>query len=306
MGAGHDRGQYGSTSAARKLRSTDFAKMKTLRSALVWSVPCTAVISLAIAVAQTSAQKPQSGAEVKESAPSPKLYPSDLIQNGRSLFRQDCSFCHGRDAGGGESGPDLTRSKLVAADVDGDKIGPVIRNGRPDKGMPPFDRSDAQIASLVAFIHTQRNNAMVAGSRNRNGGRRGVEASDLQTGNAAAGKQYFEGAGGCATCHSPNGDLAGIASRYRGLELEEQMLYPRRPKSKVMVTMPSGQVIDGTLAYLDEFTVGLTDASGVYRSWRTRDVHYKVDSPVDAHVDLFSRYSDADIHNLMAYLQTLR
>jgi cytochrome c oxidase cbb3-type subunit III len=306
MGAGHDRGQYGSTSAARKLRSSDFAKMKTLRSALVWSVPFTAAISLAIAVAQTPAQKPQPGAEVKENAPAPKSYPADLILNGRSLFRQDCSFCHGRDAGGGESGPDLTRSKLVAADVDGDKIGPVIRNGRPDKGMPPFDRSDAQIASLVAFIHTQRNNIMAAGGRNRSGGRKGVDASDLQTGNAAAGQQYFEGAGGCTTCHSPTGDLAGIASRYRGLELEEQLLYPRRAKSKVTVTLPSGQVIDGTLAYLDEFTVGLTDASGVYRSWRTRDVRYKVDSPADAHVDLFSKYSDADIHNLMAYLQTLR
>jgi len=194
----------------------------------------------------------------------------------------------------------------VAADVDGDKIGPVIRSGRPDKGMPPFDRSEAQIASLVAFIHTQRNNAMASGNRGRGGGRKGVDASDLQTGNAAAGKQYFEGAGGCATCHSPTGDLAGIASRYKGLELEEQMLYPRHPKSKVTVTLPSGQVIDGTLAYLDEFTVGLTDVSGVYRSWRTRDVRYKVDSPADAHVDLFSKYTDADIHNLMAYLQTLR
>jgi cytochrome c oxidase cbb3-type subunit III len=280
--------------------------MKTLRSAFVWSVPFTAAISLALAVAQTSAQKPQPGAEVKENTPAPTSYPSDLVQNGRSQFRQDCSFCHGRDAGGGESGPDLTRSKLVAADVDGDKIGSVIRNGRPDKGMPPFDRSDAQIASLVAFIHTQRNNAMSAGGRNRSGGRKGVEASDLQTGNAAAGQQYFEGAGGCATCHSPTGDLAGIASRYKGLELEEQMLYPRRAKSKVTVTLPAGQVIDGTLAYLDEFTVGLTDASGTYRSWRTRDVRYKVDSPAEAHVDLFSRYTDADIHNLIAYLQTLR
>jgi cytochrome c oxidase cbb3-type subunit III len=280
--------------------------MKTLRSAFVRSVPLTAAISLAIAVAQASAQKPQSEAEVKDNAPAPESYPSDLVQNGRSVFRQDCSFCHGRDAGGGESGPDLTRSKLVAADVDGDKIGPVIRNGRPDKGMPRFDRSDAQIASLVAFIHTQRNNVMTAGSRNRSGGRKGVDASDLQTGNAAAGKHYFEGAGGCATCHSPTGDLAGIASRYQGLELEEQMLYPRQAKSKVTVTLPSGQVIDGTLAYLDEFTVGLTDASGVYRSWRTRDVRYKVDSPADAHVDLFIRYTDADIHNLMAYLQTLR
>ena len=280
--------------------------MRTLRFGFVPSVPFTAAICLAVAVAQTSAPKPQPGAEVKQNAPAPKSYPSDLVQNGRSVFRQDCSFCHGRDAGGGESGPDLTRSKLVAADVDGDKIGPVIRNGRPDKGMPPFDRSEAQIASLVAFIHTQRNNAMASGSRGRGGGRKGVDASDLQTGNAAAGKQYFEGAGGCATCHSPTGDLAGIASRYKGLELEEQMLYPRHPKSKVTVTLPSGQVIDGTLAYLDEFTVGLTDVSGVYRSWRTRDVRYKVDSPADAHVDLFSKYTDADIHNLMAYLQTLR
>jgi len=280
--------------------------MRTLRSGFVLSVPFTAAICLAVTVAQTSTPKPQSGAEVKQNAPAPKSYPSNLVQNGRSVFRQDCSFCHGRDAGGGESGPDLTRSKLVAADVDGDKIGPVIRSGRPDKGMPPFDRSEAQIASLVAFIHTQRNNAMASGSRGRGGGRKGVDASDLQTGNAAAGKQYFEGAGGCATCHSPTGDLAGIASRYKGLELEEQMLYPRHPKSKVTVTLPSGQVIDGTLAYLDEFTVGLTDVSGVYRSWRTRDVRYKVDSPADAHVALFSKYTDADIHNLMAYLQTLR
>ena len=67
-------------------------------------------------------------------------------QSGGALFRQDCSFCHGRDAGGGESGPDLTRSKLVTADVDGDKIGPVVRNGRPDKGMPRFDLTDQQIA----------------------------------------------------------------------------------------------------------------------------------------------------------------
>ena len=133
-----------------------------------------------------------------------------------------------------------------------------------------------------------------------------MDVSDLQTGNAEAGKQYFNGAGGCATCHSPTGDLAGIASRYEGLELEEQMLYPKDAKSKVTVTLASGQTITGTLAYLDEFTVGLIDAAGVYRSWRTSDVQYKVDAPVNAHVELFSKYTDDDIHNLMAYLQTLR
>ncbi len=230
-----------------------------------------------------------------------KSYPPDLIRSGRELFRQDCSFCHGRDAGGGETGPDLTRSILVAEDVDGDKIGVVVRNGRPDKGMPPFDRSDQQIASLMAFIHTQQYLALT-----RIGGRKGVDASDLQTGNVAAGKQYFNGVGGCSTCHSPTGDLAGLASRYRGLELEEQMLYPMHAKSKITVTLASGQTIAGTLAYRDEFTVGLIDSTGAYRSWRASDVQYKIDAPANAHIEMFNKYTDDDIHNLMAYLQTLR
>ena len=249
------------------------------------------------------ASKPASG--VEQIAAAAKSYSPDLVQQGRALFRKDCSFCHGRDAGGGETGPDLTRSKLVAADVDGDKIGPVVRNGRPDKGMPPFDRSDQEIASLVAFIHTQQANAL-ASARGGSGGRKGVDASDLQTGNVEAGKRYFEGGGGCAGCHSPAGDLAGVATRYTGLELEEQMLYPKHAKPKVSVTLASGQTITGMLGYLDEFTVGVIDSTSTYRSWRTRDVQYKVDPALNAHVELFPKYTDADVHNLIAYLQTLR
>ena len=269
------------------------------------------LVSVTGSVAQTpvNTKQPENGvnqSEIKQKpADAPKSYPPEMVLQGSILFRKDCSFCHGRDAGGGESGPDLTRSKLVTGDVDGDKIGLVVRNGRPDKGMPPFDRSDEQIAALAAFIHTQQNNALLAALRG-SGGRKGVDVSDLQTGNAAAGKQYFEGAGGCAACHSPTGDLAGLASRYSGLELEEQMLYPRHARSKVSVTLASGQTITGTLAYLDEFTVGLIDSTGSYASWPTRDVQYKLDSPQNAHIELFPKYKDSDIHNLMAYLQTFR
>jgi cytochrome c oxidase cbb3-type subunit 3 len=259
------------------------------------------LLTLAIAAAQEPSPAAQAPSAAKPVAPVPKSYPQSQVQAGRDIFRQDCSFCHGRDAGGGETGPDLPRSKLVTQDVDGDKIGPVIRSGRPDKGMPPFDRSEDQIASLAAFIHTQQIRALT-----RTGGRKGVDAADLQTGNAEAGKKYFAGAGGCAGCHSATGDLAGIASRYRGLELEEQMLYPKHAKSKVTVTPASGKTISGILAYRDEFTVGLIDDSGSYRSWRTADVQYKVDDAVNAHVELFPKYTDEDIHNLMAYLQTLR
>jgi cytochrome c oxidase cbb3-type subunit 3 len=226
---------------------------------------------------------------------------SELAAAGGSLFQQNCAFCHGRDAGGGETGPDLTRSKLVSADVGGDKIGDVVLHGRVDKGMPAFQFTPEQITQVAAFIHAQQTKAM-----SQSGKRKGVDVADLQTGNVDAGKAYFNGAGGCATCHSPTGDLAGIASRYEGLQLEERMLYPKDVKNKVTVTLPSGETVAGTLEYLDEFTVGLRDAAGTYRSWQVSTVKVKVDAPVEAHVALFPKYTDADIHNLMAYIQTLR
>lgn len=229
------------------------------------------------------------------------VHSADSSEAGATLFKQNCAFCHGRDTMGGESGPDLTQSKIVLADVNGDKISAVVREGRPAKKMPAFNFSAPELEGLAAFIHAQA--ALAKGSK---GGRRGVEVSDLQTGNADAGKKYFDGAGTCAQCHSASGDLAGIAKRYEGLKLEERMLYPEGVKSKVTVTLPSGKQLAGTLEYLDEFTVGMRDSDGNYHSWLVTSVKYKVELPVDAHVGLFSKYTDADIHNLMAYLQTLR
>jgi len=267
-------------------------RLKPRRPDLIGAAAVTRVLLgicvLGLSVPKTTAQQPasssQAGGESKQKLTTGSKYPAELVEQGATLFQQRCAFCHGRDATGGESGPDLTRSKLVAGDVDGEKIGAVVRNGRPEKGMPPFEVADEQVAALAAFIHTQQKEA-----RSRPGGRKGVDASDLQTGK----------------CHSPTGDLAGIATRHQGLELERRMLYPEDAKSKVTVTLSSGKTVTGVLAYLDEFTVGLTDDAGSYHSWRIRDVHYKVDAPVDAHVTLFSKYTDADIHNLMAYLQTL-
>jgi mono/diheme cytochrome c family protein len=220
---------------------------------------------------------------------------------GEALFHQNCAFCHGRDAMGGETGPDLTQSKLVLADKSGDKITPVVHEGRPEKKMPAFNFSTQEMAGLVAFIHSR-----VKAAESHQGSRRGVVSEDLQTGDADAGKAYFNGAGGCAKCHSPTGDLAGIARRLEGLQLEKRMLYPEGARSQVTVTTSSGQTVSGVLAYLDEFTVGLRDSAGTYRSWSTRSVKYTVKSPADAHADQLPKYSDDDIHNLMKFLQTLR
>src|ERR1700679_522558 len=95
---------------------------------------------------------------------------------GGSLFQQNCAFCHGRDAGGGETGPDLTRSKLVSTDIKGENIEGVVQNGRVEKGMPSFRLSAPELTSLVAFIHSQQDKAM-----SQTGTRRGVDVSDLQT-----------------------------------------------------------------------------------------------------------------------------
>src|SRR5882724_2763340 len=84
-----------------------------------------------------------------------QTFPAELVKAGETLFVQHCAFCHGRDTGGGESGPDLTRSKLVTDDVDGSQIGPVVRNGR--NAMPRFTVTDQELSGLAAFILTQKN-----------------------------------------------------------------------------------------------------------------------------------------------------
>ena len=237
----------------------------------------------------------------------PQSYPSPQVQAGQRLFSAQCGFCHGRDAMGGESGPDLTRSTLVAEDVRGDKIGAVVRNGRIEKGMPASTLSEGEVAAIVAFIHDSKDAA-----DSLVGARRSVDATDLQTGNAEAGRQYFSSA--CARCHAPNGDLAGVATRYQGLALLQRMLYPAAGRgggpapapAQVTVTLESGQTITGKLVSRDEFTMAVTDASGWIRSWPVNKVKFTVSDPLQAHFEQLGRYTDDDIHNVLAYLQTLR
>ncbi|HEY2017112.1 MAG TPA: cytochrome c [Bryobacteraceae bacterium] len=238
-------------------------------------------------------------AQPKKPATPVQTFPPELVKAGESSFVQHCAFCHGRDTGGGEDGPDLTRSKLVADDVNGSQIGPVVRNGR--NNMPRFTVTDQELAALAAFIHTRKNIA-----ESQKGGRKGVDAADLATGNVEKGKQYFNGVGKCSQCHSPTGDLAGIATRNNGLKLFQRMLYPRDAKAKMTVTLPSGETVAGTRAYADEFTVALRDSAGRYRSWPAAKVKVQIDDPAQAHVELLDKYTDDDLHNLVSYLLTLK
>jgi cytochrome c oxidase cbb3-type subunit 3 len=268
------------------------------------------------ATAAQTGKEQNAPAQAAPQSATPPIFSPEQIQAGKTLFASQCSFCHGRDAGGGESGPDLMASALVEQDVRGEKIGPVVRSGRSGK-MPAFQQTDEQLAGLVAYIHDQKTKA-------KEGRRRTVDAADLQTGNVEAGMRYFNGAGGCAKCHSPSGDFAGIAGKLQGLDLLRRMLYrgeklatesgdeegnkagapPVTPTATV--TLPSGRSVTGKLAYRDEFTIALVDEGSWYRSWPASQVKYTVRNPLEGHIELLGKFTDENIHDVLAYLQTLR
>jgi cytochrome c oxidase cbb3-type subunit III len=227
------------------------------------------------------------------------------VDRGRTLYEQSCGFCHGPDATGAR-GPDLVRSPLVAHDVDGNLIGEVIRHGRQDKGMPPLAAmTDQQVGDIAAFLHARASEAIES-----SGVPSAYPVEKLLTGNADAGKAFFNGAGGCKNCHSPTGDLAAIATKYSSIELEAHMLYPggRRATAEAtaVVTLPSGEQIKGPLVHADDFMVGLRDAFGWYRSFPRDRVKVELEDPLTAHRELLGKLTQADVHNLFAYLATLK
>jgi cytochrome c oxidase cbb3-type subunit 3 len=235
----------------------------------------------------------------------------EAVERGRKIFVPTCGFCHGNDAHG-KSGPDLVRSPLVLHDNKGDVIGPVIREGRPSRGMPAFAGLTAeQIADISTFLHSR-----AADVSNRFA----YKIGDLITGDAQKGAAFFNGDGHCANCHSTTGDLAHVATKYEPVELQRRMLYPApsliemflgkaaKPAvpTKVTVKLASGEQISGTLEHLDEFRVSLHDASGWYRSFSRENATVDVQDPRAEHEALLPKYTDDAMHNLLAYLETLK
>jgi cytochrome c oxidase cbb3-type subunit 3 len=256
------------------------------------------------APARPQTQSPASRPRPKSATP--QTYTAAQVLDGEVQFGAQCGFCHGKDAAGGESGPDLTRAELVAQDARGDKVGPVIRAGRPNAGMPSFNNlSESDLSAIVAFLHSQMDKFAELG-----GGRRSVDAADLATGNAAAGREYFNGNGKCSSCHSATGDLAGIGKRLQGLSLLRRMLYPSdnagSTQSRATFVLKSGQTVVAPVAGEDEFTVTVLDPLGARQTYQRSAVKVKIDDPLSAHVDQLGKYTDADMHNIYAYLETLK
>jgi cytochrome c oxidase cbb3-type subunit III len=242
----------------------------------------------------------------------PDRAPGDpaAIERGKALYSVNCAFCHGADTRGGDSGPSLLRSGVVLDDQNGELIAPIVQNGRADRGMPKFAFSPDQVADIAAFIHTFR----AAGydeSRQK--------PPSILVGDAKAGEAYFNAR--CASCHSATGDLRGVASKIADEKvLQQTWLMPGSgggrggpppvlaPVPTVTVTLPSGEKVEGKLQRIDDFTVSLITADGTYRSFRTEGDTPKVEvhDPLQTHRELLRGYTDKDIHNVTAFLVTLK
>lgn len=244
----------------------------------------------------------------------------EVIERGRTLYSVTCSACHGADARGGQlGGPNLLRSQLVLADQDGEAIVPVIQNGRPDKGMPPMPINAADAKAVATFLRS----LLAAAGRQGSPPPVDTPPPDVLVGDATAGQTYF--AAKCTACHSATGDLQGIAARAPDAKTLQNLWVSggtaagrggRGGRGRgssgsvvtVTVTLPSGEKSEGQLRRLDDFIVVLLQADGTERSFRREGDRPKVDirDPLKGHRDLLAVYTEKDMHDVTAYLVTLK
>jgi cytochrome c oxidase cbb3-type subunit 3 len=260
---------------------------------------------------QNGAPAPAAGDDDVSLALLPPADPA-AVERGKQVFTSNCAFCHGANATGGDTGPDLVRSLVVLHDEGkGSSIAPVLENGRPERGMPKFNFTQAQIKDIAAFLLSCN---QAAANRDT------YRVQNIVTGNAREGERYFQAH--CVACHSTGGDLAHVARKYDALNLQARFLYPaRQPSDSVVtpsdaraqrtarVTLPDGRSYSGKLVDADDFSVALVDATGEYRSWELdggqNGIRVELHDPLEGHQKLLYVYTDADIHNLLSYLETL-
>jgi cytochrome c oxidase cbb3-type subunit 3 len=249
------------------------------------------------------------------------------IDRGGQLFATNCASCHGANARGGsktKTDVDLIRSPMVLDDLgtNGREIGEFLKFGRPEKGMPKFSLTDAQSSDIAMWLHRQIAAASERGTYQR---------LNVFSGDAKAGEAFFNGSvGKCSTCHSATGDMKGLAAKNNDDASTIQGLIvsgggrggrggggrgaagaPATPSPTAItatVTTKSGEVIKGYPASIDDWQITIRLPDGKMQSFLRIDgwPKYETHNPLQAHVDLQFKYTDADIHNLAAYLRTLK
>jgi len=293
-----------------------------------------AALSMQVALqAQGGRAGGRNGAATAEPAPvdiaQSRTMDQAAIDRGGQLFATNCASCHGENARGGsktKTDVDLIVSPMVLDDLgtNGREIGEFLKFGRPEKGMPKFSLTDAQSSDIAMWLHRQISAAAERGTYQR---------LNVFSGDAKAGEAFFNGSvGKCSTCHSATGDMKGLVAKngdnaptIQGLIVSGggrgggrggggrggtggAAATPSPTAITATVTLKSGEVIKGYPATIDDWQITIRLPDGQMRSFLRIDdwPKYATNNPLQAHVDLAFKYTDADIHNLAAYLRTLK
>ncbi|MBS1798951.1 MAG: c-type cytochrome [Acidobacteria bacterium] len=234
-----------------------------------------------------------------------------VVAHGKALYGINCQACHGSDLRGGDmGGPNLLRSQIALTDKHGELIVPIIQGARAAQGMPNLGLNDEDAGAVAAYV---RSVISTIGGQGAPPGQKKV--LDIVVGDAGRGQAYF--AAHCSSCHSPTGDLKGIATTFHEpVQLQARWITggaggaQASPATKptVDVTVAPGEKDSGELVRMDDFLVTLRRSDGTERSFTRKGAApvVVVHDPMQAHREMLSHYTDGDIHDVTAYLVTLK
>ena len=238
--------------------------------------------------------------------------PKEVLDRGKATYSVNCAFCHGSDAGGGSIGPNLLRSEVVLQHKSGELILPIVHGARVPQGMPKIEIPDSSVADIAAWLHSLKTG----------GNMRSTEKINIVVGNAEAGKQTYTQL--CSSCHAAS-TMQGFAGKFPDARsMQQAWLLPgggggnrpgatagptlNVPPATVTVTPEKGAAVTGRLGIIDDFYVEVTTPDGVlHRYTRSNDVpKVEIHDPLAAHRAMFRKYNDTQIHDITAYLVTLK
>jgi mono/diheme cytochrome c family protein len=257
------------------------------------------VVALVSLLALPAAAQPRSGDKTP--------IDPESVKRGQELLVERCGFCHGSNARGGAGGSDLTRSSIVQEDEGGVQLGEFLKVGRPERNMPPFELSDGQVKDLAAFLHDAISQAA---------NRAQYKILDIVVGDPKKGEAYF--AAHCGACHSASGDMKGIGAKYDPATLQGRMVMPRGGRGgppwlqptaiKATLKLPSGELTAPLLRVTDFDVVVYDEKTQQPRSFLRHDGVPEVvlSDPLQPHIDMWKRWTDDDMHDVTAYLVSLK
>lgn len=284
-------------------------KINAMRSTLAVAFTAAAV---ALTMATPAAQGQQPGRVLSGPGPGDKhVVDAAGAERGRTVYAAECITCHGTQARGTDRGPNVTRSLVLLRDRNASELGPFVKKHTLQSGRPGTSLTDVQLLDLSHFLHQRLNEILGKGIGF-------FKSEGVLTGDATAGAAFINGAGKCTTCHTATtGSLNGIGGRYTPVDLQQRFLFPPRtgrgnaanPRATVTVTVTpaTGAAVSGALVQMDDFDVTLRDASGMIRTFhRTPAVKVIKTDPLQAHHQLLETITDKQMHDVVAFLASLK